>query len=55
MPGPAANLTEQYLRYTYPYSFFERLADIRREVARRRVRGVVPGVAVRRLVRSGRP
>jgi len=41
MPGPSENLTEQYLRYTYPYSFFERLADIRRETARRRVRGVV--------------
>ncbi len=41
MPGPARSLADQYLRYTYPYSFFERLADIRREVARRRVRGVV--------------
>ena len=41
MPGPARSLAEQYLRYTYPYSFFERLADIRREAARRRVRGVV--------------
>jgi benzoyl-CoA reductase/2-hydroxyglutaryl-CoA dehydratase subunit BcrC/BadD/HgdB len=41
MPGPSKNLTEQYLRYTYPYSFFERLADIRRESARRRVRGIV--------------
>ncbi len=41
MPGPSRGLTEQYLRYTYPYSFFERLADIRRETARRRVRGVV--------------
>ncbi|MGE5190852.1 MAG: 2-hydroxyacyl-CoA dehydratase family protein, partial [Gemmatimonadota bacterium] len=41
MPGRAGSLAEQYLRYTYPYSFFERLADIRRETARRRVRGVV--------------
>ncbi len=41
MPGHARSLAEQYLRYTYPYSFFERLADVRREVARRRVRGVV--------------
>ncbi len=41
MPGPAKDLTEQYLRYTYPYSFFERLADIRRETARRGVRGIV--------------
>jgi benzoyl-CoA reductase/2-hydroxyglutaryl-CoA dehydratase subunit BcrC/BadD/HgdB len=41
MPGRAESLTEQYLRYTYPYSFFERLEDIRRETVRRRVRGVV--------------
>jgi benzoyl-CoA reductase/2-hydroxyglutaryl-CoA dehydratase subunit BcrC/BadD/HgdB len=41
MPGQAESLTEQYLRYTYPYSFFERLEDIRRETVRRRVRGVV--------------
>jgi benzoyl-CoA reductase/2-hydroxyglutaryl-CoA dehydratase subunit BcrC/BadD/HgdB len=41
MPGPAGSLTEQYLRYTYPYSIFERLADIRAETARRRVRGIV--------------
>ncbi|MBI5577506.1 MAG: 2-hydroxyacyl-CoA dehydratase [Deltaproteobacteria bacterium] len=41
MPGPAENLTNQYLRYTYPYSFFERLEDIRMETARRRVRGIV--------------
>jgi benzoyl-CoA reductase/2-hydroxyglutaryl-CoA dehydratase subunit BcrC/BadD/HgdB len=41
MPGPTASLVDQYLRYTYPYSFFERLEDIRREAARRRVKGVV--------------
>jgi len=41
MPTPTRTLTEQYREYTYPYSFFERLADIRREVKRRGVRGVV--------------
>jgi len=41
MPGPTENLVDQYLSYTYPYSFFERLADIRTQVARRGVRGVV--------------
>jgi benzoyl-CoA reductase/2-hydroxyglutaryl-CoA dehydratase subunit BcrC/BadD/HgdB len=41
MPGPTENLTEQYLRYTYPYSFFERLEDIRRETGHREVRGIV--------------
>ncbi|GAB4365334.1 MAG: 2-hydroxyacyl-CoA dehydratase [Deltaproteobacteria bacterium] len=41
MPAPSADLTEQYLRYTYPYSFFDRLEDIREETARRKVRGIV--------------
>jgi benzoyl-CoA reductase/2-hydroxyglutaryl-CoA dehydratase subunit BcrC/BadD/HgdB len=41
MPGPADSLTEQYLRYTYPYSIFERIADIRCETARRGVRGIL--------------
>lgn len=41
MPSPTASLVEQYLAYTYPYSFFERIGDIRAEVARRGVRGIV--------------
>lgn len=41
MPYPTRDLAEQYLRYTYPYSFFERLADIRAELPRRGVRGIV--------------
>jgi benzoyl-CoA reductase/2-hydroxyglutaryl-CoA dehydratase subunit BcrC/BadD/HgdB len=41
MPAYTRTLTEQYREYTYPYSFFERLADIRKEIARRRVRGVI--------------
>lgn len=41
MPNVTRTLTEQYREYTYPYSFFERLADIRRETVRRGVRGVV--------------
>lgn len=41
MPFPSADLTEQYLRYTYPYSFFDRLEDIREEAVRRKVRGIV--------------
>lgn len=41
MPYPTRDLTEQYLRYTYPYSFFERIADIRTETSRRGVRGIV--------------
>jgi len=30
MPGATGSLVEQYLAYTYPYSFFERLSDIKR-------------------------
>lgn len=41
MPGPAPSLVEQYLAYTYPYSIFERIRDIRAEVAKRGARGVV--------------
>ncbi len=41
MPAPSRSLTQQYREYTYPYSFFDRLADIRGEVARRGARGVV--------------
>jgi len=41
MPGTTASLVEQYLAYTYPYSFFERLSDIKAEAARRGVRGIV--------------
>lgn len=41
MPAPASTLVEQYLAYTYPYSFFERLRDIRAEIARRGARGIV--------------
>jgi benzoyl-CoA reductase/2-hydroxyglutaryl-CoA dehydratase subunit BcrC/BadD/HgdB len=41
MPGPSGDLTGQYLRYTYPYSFFQRLSDIREQASRRRVRGIV--------------
>ncbi len=41
MPSPAASLVEQYLAYTYPYSIFERIRDIRAEIARRGARGVV--------------
>ena len=41
MPYRSEDLTDQYLRYTYPYSFFDRLADIREETALRGARGIV--------------
>jgi benzoyl-CoA reductase/2-hydroxyglutaryl-CoA dehydratase subunit BcrC/BadD/HgdB len=41
MPGDTATLSEQYLRYTYPYSIFERLDDIKAEIGRRAIEGIV--------------
>ena len=41
MPSPTSSLAEQYLSYTYPYSFFERIRDIKEEIAIRGARGVV--------------
>jgi len=41
MPFETRNLTEQYLRYTYPYGAFARLEDIKKELARRKVDGVI--------------
>ena len=39
--GPAGSLVEQYRNYTYPYNVFFRLEDIKREVKRRRLDGLV--------------
>ena len=41
MPYETASLCEQYARYTYPHDIFRRIDDIRREISRRNVRGVV--------------
>lgn len=41
LPFPSADLTERYRLYTYPYGIFARLPDIKAEIARRRVKGVV--------------
>ncbi len=41
MPFDASNLSEQYLAFTYPYDVFGRLRDIRREVRRRRISGII--------------
>jgi benzoyl-CoA reductase/2-hydroxyglutaryl-CoA dehydratase subunit BcrC/BadD/HgdB len=35
------DLIEQYLRYTYPYDIFARMADIAEAVARRRLDGLI--------------
>ena len=41
MPHRTRSLIEQYSRYTYPYDIFVRLADIREQIALRRVDGVI--------------
>ena len=41
MPRPGKSLAEQYSNYTYPYSIHERLTDIKTEILRRRVDGVI--------------
>ncbi|MFA5516534.1 MAG: 2-hydroxyacyl-CoA dehydratase [Desulfuromonadales bacterium] len=41
MPFATDSLVEQYRRYTYPYDIFTRLEDIEREIARRKVDGVI--------------
>ncbi|OPX90160.1 2-hydroxyacyl-CoA dehydratase [Pelotomaculum sp. PtaB.Bin117] len=41
MPYATAGLVEQYRQYTYPYGIFFRLADIRREIARRKLDGII--------------
>lgn len=41
MPYRTASLLEQYLSYTCPYDIFMRINDIRREVTRRKIDGLI--------------
>jgi len=41
MPQPGESLAEQYTNYTYPYSINERLADIKTEIKKRHINGVI--------------
>jgi benzoyl-CoA reductase/2-hydroxyglutaryl-CoA dehydratase subunit BcrC/BadD/HgdB len=41
MPFETDDMVEQYLRYTYPYSFFARLEDIKQEILRREIDGLI--------------
>ncbi len=41
MPYGTRTLLEQYLRYTYPYDIFSRMRDIRAEIQRRRIDGLI--------------
>ena len=41
MPYPDLDLAEQYLRYTYPYDIFARLADLEEAARERRLDGLI--------------
>jgi len=41
MANGGESLVEQYCRYTYPYEVFHRLADIKRQCARRNLHGII--------------
>jgi benzoyl-CoA reductase/2-hydroxyglutaryl-CoA dehydratase subunit BcrC/BadD/HgdB len=41
MPEPGETLAEQYSNYTYPYSIQERIKDIKTEISRRHIDGVI--------------
>jgi len=41
MSEPSGSLREQYSRYTYPYGIFTRLKDMKREIERRSLDGVI--------------
>lgn len=41
MPMETEDLVEQYALYTYPYDVFARIADIKREIERRSIRGLI--------------
>ena len=41
MPQPGNSLTGQYTNYTYPYSIYRRVKDVKSEIKRRRVDGVI--------------
>jgi benzoyl-CoA reductase/2-hydroxyglutaryl-CoA dehydratase subunit BcrC/BadD/HgdB len=41
MPHQCRDLTDQYLRYTYPYDIFARITDIAESVSQRRLDGLI--------------
>ncbi len=41
MPEPGNSLAEQYSKYTYPYSIYDRLRDIKNQIKRRQIDGVI--------------
>jgi len=44
MPGETEDIVEQYLAYTYPCDISARLKDIKAEVRKRRIRGLIHSV-----------
>jgi benzoyl-CoA reductase/2-hydroxyglutaryl-CoA dehydratase subunit BcrC/BadD/HgdB len=41
MPGRTGDIVEQYRNYTYPYDVFTRIDDIREEMAKRKIDGLI--------------
>ena len=41
MPAKSPDVVDQYLRYTYPYPIFRRLFDIKKEISRRKIHGII--------------
>jgi benzoyl-CoA reductase/2-hydroxyglutaryl-CoA dehydratase subunit BcrC/BadD/HgdB len=41
LPYSTGDMVERYLLYTYPYGIFARIADIKQEIDRRGIRGVI--------------
>lgn len=41
MPFPETEWIEKYLKYTYPYSVDERIKDIKNEIRRRKIEGII--------------
>lgn len=41
MPEPGSSLAEQYTNYTYPYSIHERINDIKTEIRKRHIDGII--------------
>ena len=41
MPAPGKSLAVQYKNYTYPYSIYNRVKDIKKEIKRRQIDGII--------------
>ena len=41
MPGNYETIEEQYINYTYPYSVYERITDIKKEIKTRKIDGII--------------